>query len=189
MLLALIGTPAWPWFEEWLLGESAHFNAAALVTPEALKLIGLSLALVTVGVTASWLVYRNPSGDSRAPDPLEGKLGWVWKFLGEGMRFDATYDRFIIAPLAVLARGVDGIERHFFVPLMALAEGVIKMFGRWTGSADEKGLNDGFNQACSSLQGSADSASACQSGRPQAYLRAIGLGTSVLLILYFWLTA
>jgi NADH-quinone oxidoreductase subunit L len=189
MLLALIGTPAWPWFEEWLMGESAHFNIGALVTPEALKLIGLSLALVTVGVTASWLVYRNPSSDSRAPDPLEGKLGWVWKFLGDGMRFDATYDRFIIAPLAVLARVVDGIERHLFVPLMALAEGLIKMFGRWTGTADEKGLNDGFNQACSSLQGSADSASACQSGRPQAYLRAIGLGTSLLLILYFWLTA
>ncbi len=189
MLLALIGTPVWPWFEEWLMGESAHFNAGALGTPEALKLIGLSLTLVTVGVTASWLVYRNPSSDSRAPDPLEGKLGGVWKFLGDGMRFDATYDRFIIAPLAVFARVVDGIERQLFVPLMALAEGLIKMFGRWTGTADERGLNDGFNQACSGLQGSADSASACQSGRPQAYLRAIGLGASVLLILYFWLTA
>jgi len=189
MLLALIGTPVWPWFEEWLMGESAHFNAGALGTPEALKLIGLSLTLVTVGVTASWLVYRNPSSDSRAPDPLEGKLGGVWKFLGDGMRFDATYDRFIIAPLAVFAKGVDGIERQLFVPLMALAEGLIKMFGRWTGAADERGLNDGFNQACSGLQGGADSASACQSGRPQAYLRAIGLGASVLLILYFWLTA
>ena len=72
---------------------------------------------------------------------------------------------------------------------MALTEGLIKMFGRWTGTADEKGLNDGFNQMCAGLQGSAESASGSQSGRPQAYLRAIGLGASVLLILYFWLIA
>ena len=140
-------------------------------------------------MTASWLVYRNPSSDSRAPDPLEGKLGGAWKFLGDGMRFDATYDRFIIAPLAALARGVDGVERQLFVPLMALSEGLIKLFGRWTGTADEKGLNDGFNQVCAGLQGSAESASKGQSGRPQGYLRAIGLGASVLLILYFWLSA
>jgi NADH-quinone oxidoreductase subunit L len=189
VMLALIGTPLWPWFEEWLVGEAAVFNGAALATPEALKLIGLSLVLVTVGVTASWLVYRKPSGDSRAPDPLEGKLGWVWKFLGDGMRFDATYDKFIIAPLAVLARVVDAIERQLFVPLMALTEELIKVVGRWTGTADEKGLNDGFNQACAGLQGSAELASGCQSGRPQAYLRAIGLGASVLLIVYFWLLA
>ena len=189
MLLALVGTPAWPWFEEWLTGESAVFNIWALAKPDALKLIGLSLVLVTTGVSASWLVYRNPSSDSRAPDPLEGKLGGVWKFLGDGMRFDATYDKFIIAPLAALARAVDGIERQLFVPLMALSEGLIKRVGRWTGSADENGLNNGFNQMCAGLQGSADSASACQSGRPQAYLRAIGLGASVLLILYFWLIA
>ncbi len=185
MLLGLIGTPAWPWFEEWMMGETAHFNAGALDW----KLIGLSLAIVTVGVTASWLVYRNPSGDSRAPDPLEAKLGGVWKFLGLGMCFDLAYEKFIIAPLAALARGVDGIERGFFVPLMALAEGVIKLCGRGTGAADEKGLNDGFNQACAGLQHSADSASESQSGRPQSYLRAIGLGASVLLLLYFWITA
>jgi NADH-quinone oxidoreductase subunit L len=189
VLLALIGTPVWPWFEEWLMGETAHFDAGALAKPESLKLIGLSLVLVTVGVSASWFVYRNPSSDSRAPDPLEGKLGGAWKFLGDGMRFDATYDRFIIAPLAALARGVDGVERQLFVPLMALSEGLIKLFGRWTGTADEKGLNDGFNQVCAGLQGSADSASKGQSGRPQGYLRAIGLGASVLLILYFWLIA
>ena len=189
VLLALVGTPAWPWFEEWLTGETAVFNLGALAKPEALQLIGLSLVLVTTGVSASWWVYRNPSSDSRAPDPLEIKLGGIWTFLGDGMRFDATYDKFIIAPLAALARGVDAIERQLFVPLMALAEGLIKLAGRWTGNADEKGLNDGFNHLCSGLQGSADSASACQTGRPQAYLRAIGLGASVLLILYFWLIA
>jgi NADH-quinone oxidoreductase subunit L len=185
VLLALIGTPAWPWFEEWMLGEAAHFDAGALDW----KLIGLSLAIVTIGVTASWLVYRNPSGDSRAPDPLEGTLGGGWKFLGQGMYFDAIYDKYIIANVARLGALVDRIERSFFVPLMALTEGIIKLCGRWTGTADEKGLNDGFNRMCGGLQDSADSASDAQSGRPQSYLRAIGLGSAILLVLYFWITA
>lgn len=168
-----------------MLGEAAHFDAGALDW----KLIGLSLAIVTIGVTASWLVYRNPSGDSRAPDPLEGTLGGGWKFLGQGMYFDAIYDKYIIANVARLGALVDRIERSFFVPLMALTEGILKLCGRWTGTADEKGLNDGFNRMCGGLQDSADSASDAQSGRPQSYLRAIGLGSAILLVLYFWITA
>jgi thymidine phosphorylase len=39
------------------------------------------------------------------------------------------------------------------------------------------------------MQNRADAASRNQAGKPQGYLRAIGLGMSVLLILYFWLIA
>jgi len=189
ILLAVVGTPLWPWFEEWLAGEHAVFDAGALFKPQAMMLVGLSLGLVTVGVGASWLVYRHPSGDSRAPDPLEGKLGRGWKFLGAGMYFDAFYEKHIIRNVARMAALVDGMERLFFVPLMALAEGVIKLFGRWTGAVDEQSLNQGFNRVCAELQNRADSASSSQSGRPQGYLRAIGLGAALLLLMYFWITA
>jgi NADH-quinone oxidoreductase subunit L len=189
VLLSLIGTPAWPWFEEWLNGETAHFNPGALTTVAALKLIGLSLTLVTVGVTASWWVYRHPSSDSNAPDPLGRKLGPVWGFLGSGMGFDALYEKAVIGPLARVAEGVNLVERRVFVPLMGLSEAVIKWTGRFTGFADEEGLNEGFDGVCGGLQDGADTVSDSQSGRPQSYLRAIGLGMSVLLILYFWLAA
>ena len=189
VLLSLVGTPVWPWFEEWLLGAHAHFDAGALFHAHALVLVGISLTIVTVGVTASWLVYRYPSGDSRAPDPLEGRLGKIWGFLGAGMGFDAFYEKHIIANVARLGRAVDTAERMFFVPLMALAEGVIKLFGRWTGTVDEQSLNRGFNSLCAEMKNRAGTASASQSGRPQAYLRAIGLGTAVLLVMYFLISA
>ncbi|MEI6175376.1 MAG: NADH-quinone oxidoreductase subunit L [Verrucomicrobiota bacterium] len=189
MLLSVIGTPAWPWFEEWINGEAAHFDITLLWSAGALKLVALSITLVTVGVTASWFVYRNPSTDSNAPDPLGGKLGGLWGFLGAGMGFDALYEKAIIAPLAFIAGGVDVLERQIFVPMMAMAENTIKLVGRLTGATDEKGLNDGFNGVCSGLQNQADAVSDSQSGRPQSYLRAIGLAMSVLLILYFWLIA
>ncbi len=185
VLLSVIGTPLWPWFEEWIIGEKAHFDSGALDW----NLVALSITLFTVGVGASWFVYRRPSGDSNAPDPLGKKLGPLWNFLGTGMGFDAFYEKAIIGPLAFFAGGVDALERQIFVPLMAIAENAIKLAGRLTGSVDEKGLNQGFNGACSSLQNQADAASSAQSGRPQSYLRAIGLAMSVLLILYFWLNA
>ena len=189
VLLALVGTPAWPWFEEWIRGEPAHFDPAALMQPAALKLIGLSLAIVTLGVGAAWQVYRNPSSDSRAPDPLAGKLGGVWNFLERAMGFDALYEKAIIGPLAFFAGAIDALERQIFVPLMAVGESCIKRFGRWTGLSDEAGLNGGFDSLCCGLQNRAASASRSQVGRAQGYLRAIGLGMSVLLILYFWLSA
>jgi len=189
VLLSLIGTPLWPWFEKWMSGEHAGFNASALGNPEMLKLIGLSLAIVIAGVGGSWAVYRNPAGDSIAPDPLEKKLGGLWKFLGQGMRFDGLYEKAVIGPLAFMAGGIDALDRMILMPLMGSAEALIKKFGRWTGGVDESGLNRGFNRLCEGLQNQADLTSHSQSGRPQGYLRAIGLGMTVLLVLYFWLSA
>ena len=145
--------------------------------------------VVTIGVGASWVVYRKVSSDSDASDPLAGKLGGVWNFLERAMGFDALYEKAIIGPLAFFAGGIDILERMVFVPLMGVAEGVIKGFGKITKTTDDRGINRGFDGVCSNLQNRADSASQSQSGRPQSYLRAIGLGMSVLLILYFWLSA
>ena len=189
VLLAIVATPLWPWFERWIDGETAAFDAGALVKHGALGLIGLSLAIVTVGVGMAWALYRSPSNDSTAPDPLERRFPAVWWFLGQGMLFDALYEKAVIQPLAGLAGIVDALDRRILVPLMGVGEACTKRLGRWTGITDEKGLNDGFNHLCSNLQKRAFSASRSQSGRPQSYLRGIGLGMSVLLVLYFWLRA
>lgn len=189
VLLSLIGTPFWPWFEKWLHGETAHFHAGALGEHGAVGLLILSLAIVAIGVTASWAVYRKVSNDSEAPDPLAGKLGGFWNFLERAMGFDALYAKAIIGPLAFFAGGIDILERMVFVPLMGVAEGLIKGCGKITRATDESGINRGFDGVCTNLQDRADSASRSQSGRPQSYLRAIGLGMSVLLVLYFWLSA
>ncbi|MBT8044363.1 MAG: NADH-quinone oxidoreductase subunit L, partial [Verrucomicrobiae bacterium] len=187
VLLSIIGTPFWPWFNEWMHGKSASFDGGALA--HSWKLILISLAIVTLGVGISWKIYSKLSTDSNAPDPLESKLGGVWKFLVAAWGFDALYERAIIKPLASFACVVNSIERHVFVPLMAAFEGGFKLFGRMTGATDEKGINKSFDGVCSSMKGSASSASNAQLGKPQGYLRAIGLAMSVLLILYFWLSA
>ena len=145
--------------------------------------------IVALGVGVAWRIYRNPAEDSHAPDPLGARLGGFWNFLERAMGFDAFYERVVVGPLAFLAGGVDALERMVFVPLMGMGEACIKMFGRCTGASDEIGLNKGFNGLCRGLKRRAVSASRSQTGRPQGYLRAIGLGLVTLLVLYFWLLA
>lgn len=188
VLLSLVGTPAWPWFEKWIDGESAALDFGALVKPASLMLIGLSLLIVTLGVGVSWRIYRNPPAESNAPDPLEGRLGGAWKFLGSGMGFDALYEKAVIAPLAFIAGGVDAMEKQIFVPLMGAAEWLLKSCGLITRSTDEQAINGGFDGACSGLQKSADQSSRSQTGQPQSYLRLIGLGMAVMIVLYLYLS-
>ncbi|RPJ34041.1 MAG: NADH-quinone oxidoreductase subunit L [Verrucomicrobiaceae bacterium] len=189
VLLSIIGTPFWPWFEKWIHGETAVFHAGAFGEHGAIGLLLLSLVIVTLGVGASVAVYRNGLAGSETPDPLSGKLGGLWRFLENAMGFDTLYQKAIINPLAFFAGGIDMLERMVFVPLMGLAEGLIKGCGRITRASDEAGLNQGFDGICDGLRERADSISRSQTGRAQGYLRTIGLGVSVLLVLYFWLSA
>jgi NADH-quinone oxidoreductase subunit L len=188
VLLLFIGTPFWPWFEKWIDGEKAAFHAGALCEHGAMGLLVLSLVIVTVGIGLSWWAYGGRGGrDAHAP--FESKLGKLWPFLENAMGFDAFYQKAVINPLAFFAGGIDMLERMVFVPLMGLAELFIKGCGRITRASDEQGLNKGFDGVCDGLQERAASTSRSQTGRPQGYLRTIGLGVSVLLVLYFWLSA
>ena len=189
ILLVMVATPIWPWFEEWIDGHHAVFDGGALLKHGALGLLCLSLVIVTTGVGVAWSVYRSLPDASTVPDSLEKKLGGVWAFLEQGMRFDALYDKAVIGPLAFLGGAINAVDRMILVPLMGVGEACAKRLGRWTGASDEKCLNGGFRRMCSGLIDRALSASRSQNGRPQGYLRAIGLGMSVLLVLYFWLHA
>jgi NADH-quinone oxidoreductase subunit L len=188
VLLSVIGTPFWPWFEKWIHGEKAVFHAGAFGEHGAMGLLVLSLVIVTVGVGLSWMAYGRRSGRN-AHAPFEKKLGGLWRFLENAMGFDAFYQKAVINPLAFFAGGIDMLERMVFVPLMGLAEVVIKTCGRITRASDEAGLNRGFDGVCDGLRERATYTSRSQTGRPQGYLRTIGIGVSVLLVLYFWLSA
>jgi hypothetical protein len=166
----------------------------------AIGLLMLSLVIVTSGVGLSWWVYgkgggrnaratvaRNAPGAFFHRSPAT-KLGGFWRFLENAMGFDAFYQKAIINPLAFFAGGIDMLERMVFVPLMGLAEAASKLRPHHP-RLRRGGLNGGFDGVCDGLRERADFNLASQSGRPQGYLRTIGLGVTVLLVLYFWLSA
>lgn len=189
ILLSVVGTPIWPWFENWVMGESARFDVGALGKHGVPGLLMLSLTLVAVGVGMGWAVYRKLPLDSTASDPLSVLHKRGWKFLENAMGVDRVYETIVIAPLGFLASAVDGIDRLVLAPLVRFLEHLVRCLGRLVRSGDVSALNRGFDGFCSLLKRRAAWVSSQQSGRPQTYLRAIGLGVSMLLMIYFLLVS
>ena len=64
VLLGFIGTPAWPWFQGFLSGESVTGQLGKLFEPEVLRLMLLSSVVVFVGLGLGWWLYgRQPAAE------------------------------------------------------------------------------------------------------------------------------
>ena len=189
VLLAIIGTPAWPWFAAWIDGKSVVWSPAALTESNSLKLIGLSLGLFSVGSGVAFALYRRSDNNPLAPDPIEAKIGFVWSLLQSGMGIDALYKQTIISTSARAARLANQLDQWVFIPMLSGMEILGKCLARVAMACDQKTLNQGFHLICRALCGTAEDLSRRQSGRPQAPLRAIGLGLSALILFYLWLVA
>src|SRR5436309_6127502 len=72
LLLGFIGTPAWPWFQDFLEGHPGGFAFAKLFEREVLALMLLSIGVVFLGIGLAWWLYsRKPLGAADHPDALE----------------------------------------------------------------------------------------------------------------------
>ena len=73
VLLGFIGTPAWPWFQSFLSGESGELaTLASSLEPDVLGLMLLSSAVVFAGLGLGWWLYgRKPVRNADDPDVLE----------------------------------------------------------------------------------------------------------------------
>jgi NADH-quinone oxidoreductase subunit L len=190
ILLSVVGTPVWPWFECWITGEQVGLDVAGLTKPGTVTLIVLSLVIVVIGVIAACRFYAKPSMDfTTSSDPLAPKLGGFWRLLERAMGFDELYRKMVIGPLSFIAGGVDAMERMMFAGSMGLGERMLKRFGKSAGSLDESAINPGFDRFCQGVDEQAQSTSRSQSGKPQAGLRAIGLAMAVSLVLYLWFSS
>ncbi|MEY2882249.1 MAG: NADH-quinone oxidoreductase subunit, partial [Verrucomicrobiota bacterium] len=89
--LGFLGTPAFPWLQGKLLGETAtRFHFAALFDGAGLMM--LSIVLVALGLGAGWAIYgRAPRTKTIAPDPLAARFPRGIAFLAARMKFDELY--------------------------------------------------------------------------------------------------
>jgi NADH-quinone oxidoreductase subunit L len=57
ILLGVIGTPAWPWFDAYLNGELAELQIKFSNLAESAGLMGASALIVLTGITVGWILY------------------------------------------------------------------------------------------------------------------------------------
>jgi proton-translocating NADH-quinone oxidoreductase chain L len=187
ILFSIVLTPAWPWLHDYLTDEPVHFELARLIQPA----LFLSLILVGTGVALGiWMYRKAGTQDRRRPadtDPLEFAQPQLFRFLENKMWIDELYARTLIAFSWMSARLSDWMDRHFWDGLVRGVGAIGRLFGTFTASVDERGINPGVDETTVGTRGLGRLMSAAHSGQIQTYLGVIAIGALALLLFYAWL--
>src|SRR6184192_3572903 len=187
ILLGVVLTPAWPWLHDYLVGEPVHFEIGRLIQP----MLFVSLVLVGAGIAVGFWMYRKAGlpdrGRPAEVDPLEYTQPALFRFLANRMWIDELYDRTVIAFSWMAARLSDWMDRYFWDGLVRGLGGLGQLFGIFTTSVDERGINAGVDETTAGTRGLGRLMSAAHSGQIQTYLGAVAIGMLALLLLYAWL--
>jgi len=187
IFFSVVLTPAWPWLHGYLTGEPVHFEIARLIQP----MLVVSLALVSAGVGLGFWMYRKAGvQDRNRPaeiDPLEYAQPALFRFLANKMWIDELYGRTVIGSSWMAARLSDWMDRYFWDGLVRGFGAMGQIFGIFTTSVDERGINAGVDKTTAGARGLGRLMSAAHSGQIQTYLGAVAIGMLALLLLYAWL--
>ena len=166
-------------------GKFAHYlGEEEAELPGKAVVMGLSVAVGVIGIVLGWLVYgRRARQSASEPDPLQSPLFTV---LNNKWYIDELYEATIIRltmACGVFFRVFDKLVIDGALHGIAWVTKAVSQVFRWVG--DELIINGGFDAGCESVRGSGSWLSKLQSGRVQGYFAVLGVGTIVLLAVYF----
>jgi NADH-quinone oxidoreductase subunit L len=187
IVLGFIGTPAWPWFQEFLTGGRATIEMSRLFEGEVVRLILLSSVIVFAGLGLGWWLYgRQPVTSADAIDPLERMRPDIFTLLKRKYFVDEAYEWLVVRFNAWFARACNWLDTWIWngaVQLISL--GIVGL--SWVNRVfDEKVVNLGFDESCKRLTQGGGLMARFQDGRVQNYLRVIGVALTVLLLVLIW---
>lgn len=187
VLLGFVGTPAWPWLQGFLNGQPSAPAPNALVEPEVLRLMALSSVIVLSGVALGWRLYgRRKRTEGIEPDVLERIRPDIFALLSRKYFVDEVYEASVIHLNAWWASACDWLDSRVWASVVLLASYAVIALSWLNRLLDEYVVNLGFDGGCRGLREGGTCFSRLQSGRIQSYLRVIGVGLAVLVLLLMW---
>jgi NADH-quinone oxidoreductase subunit L len=187
VLLGFIGTPAWPWFEGFLNGESAAARLGRLWEPQVLGLTGLSSIVVFCGLGLGWWLYgRLPLRSADQPDALERFQPDVFALLRRKYFVDEIYEGSVIRFNAWGARACDWLDFWVWNGVVQAVSLLVVGFAWLNRCLDEYVVNPGFDEGCRGLTKGGTLMSRLQGGQVQTCLRFIGVALTVLVLFLIW---
>jgi len=187
IVLGLFGTPAWPWFQNFLEGHHATFNRGGILNTDTLALMLLSAVIVFAGIGLGWRFYaRKPIQKADEPDLLEKLPAGIYWWLQKKYGVDELYEMTVIAFNAWWAKVCAFLDEWVWggaVRLVSYAALGLSWVNR---ACDEFVINLGFDQSCDGVTRGGKLMSRLQDGHVQNYLRIIGVALTVLVLLLIW---
>jgi NADH-quinone oxidoreductase subunit L len=181
ILLGFIGTPAFPWLQSRLMGQTEVHGHSLF---EGGGLMVLSIVLVAIGIGSGWALYgRRPRTTTSALDPIEkispGLFGTLRARFGFDELYAATVGRLNTATAAL----ADGLDRYVWDGAVRFLAALGEFAGFVNKEADEDVLNGGFDATNDKIRGTARLYSAAQTGGAHGYMRTVAIGFVLLVLI------
>jgi NADH:ubiquinone oxidoreductase subunit 5 (subunit L)/multisubunit Na+/H+ antiporter MnhA subunit len=123
---------------------------------------------------------------AQEPDELERWLPNVFNLLRRKYFVDEIYDWAVVGFTRWYARACDWIDQWIFEGGVQLLSWLAIGFSWLDGFFDEHVVNAGFDDGCRRLTQGGSLLTRLQNGRVQNYLRVIGVGLTVLVLILLW---
>jgi len=187
ILLGLIGTPAWPWFQDFIIGHHATFDFRKLLESEVLSVLLVSSVIVFLGIGLGWWLYgRRPVAAPGELDALERLRPDLFTLLRRKYYVDEMYDLSFVRLNAWWARACDWLDDVVWSGVVQIVSYLVLGWSWLNRFVDESVVNGLFDQSCRRISGSGGLLSRLQNGRVQNYLRIIGIALTVLTLFLIW---
>ena len=187
ILLGAIGTPAWPWFDSFLNGESASLSLAGFSESGILLVMLTSSIIVFIGLGLGWWFYgRKPIADADAPDALERLQPQLFSLLLHKFYVDEFYQATFIRWNTWLSRVSDWFDRWIWNGAVWTVSHLVLGLSWLARSTDTYVVNPGFDEGCHTVTAGGRLLARLQNGRTQNYLRLVGVAFAVLVVFLIW---
>jgi NADH-quinone oxidoreductase subunit L len=182
--LGALGTPAWPWFKNFL-----EDHPAALiwkVEPGFGALLATSSLIVFLGLGLGWWLYGNKSPRPEEPDALEKAMPPVWTALNNRLYVDELYGATVIAFYYWWAKAADWIDREIWGDMVATITLLFKGLAQLNRFLDAKMVDGAFDKGCEEIYNGGGILARVQNGRGQIYLRLLAVAVVILAAILIW---
>jgi NADH-quinone oxidoreductase subunit L len=187
ILLGIVGTPAWPWFDGYLTGEAFTFDLGRLTESGTLGLMLASAVIVFTGLGLGWFLYGSRQRKTaEEKDVLESAQPAIFKVLQNKYYVDEFYDATVIRLNASAAHLCDFFDQWIFGGAVLVVSYVTLGLAWLYRLTDEYVVNLGFDTGCESLRQGGGGLSKMHTGRVQTYLRVIGVALVALILFLIW---
>ncbi|HEU5342349.1 NADH-quinone oxidoreductase subunit L [Edaphobacter sp.] len=187
LLLGLLGTPAWPWFDAFLSGVPASFSFAGFLEHGVLPVMLSSTVIVFAGLGVGWWLYgHRPAPNADAPDVLETMQPQAFHLLRRKFFVDELYQATFIRWNTWFARVSNWLDRWIWGGAVWITSHVVLGLSWLARSTDTHVVNTGFDEGCQTVSSGGRLLSRVQNGSAQSYLRLLGAAFALLVLFLLW---
>jgi NADH-quinone oxidoreductase subunit L len=186
MALGFLGTPAWPWFQNYLKGTAVAGGIQELWEPEVLRVLVLSSIIVALGIGLGWWFYGRKPIQAAQKDILEKLRPDIFGLLQNKFYVDELYEATVVRFNAWWSGFCDAMDYWVWHGAVVVIGYVVVGLSWVNKYFDEYVVNLGFDEGCRGLNRGGRWLSLLQNGQVQGYLRVIGVAFATLGLLLLW---